>query len=89
MNLSRSAYVGARIPILISRFALASTTALCAVHTTGTTLNECARALRKAGAKPVIVATVARVYRQVAEIALSGVPNREENAAVFAEAVAG
>jgi len=59
------------------------------VYTTSTTLNECARVLRKAGAKPVIVATVARVYRQVVEIAPGGVPNREENAAVFAEAVAG
>lgn len=51
------------------------------VYTTSTTLNECARVLRKAGAKPVIVATVARVYRQVVEIAPGGVPNREENAA--------
>ena len=34
------------------------------VYTTGTTLNECARVLRKAGAREVIVATVARVYRE-------------------------
>jgi ComF family protein len=34
------------------------------VYTTGTTLNECARVLRKAGARDVIVATVARVYRE-------------------------
>jgi len=39
------------------------------VYTTGTTLNECARVLRAAGAKHVVVATVARVYRSVAEIA--------------------
>jgi ComF family protein len=36
------------------------------VYTTGTTLNECARVLRAAGARQVVVATVARVYRQVA-----------------------
>jgi ComF family protein len=34
------------------------------VYTTGTTLNECARVLRAAGARQVVVATVARVYRQ-------------------------
>jgi ComF family protein len=34
------------------------------VYTTGTTLNECARVLRAAGARRVVVATVARVYRQ-------------------------
>lgn len=43
------------------------------VYTTGTTLNECARVLRKAGASEVIVATVARVYReQVALKIVSG-----------------
>jgi ComF family protein len=36
------------------------------VYTTGTTLNECARVLRAAGARLVGVATVARVYRQAA-----------------------
>ena len=56
---------------------------------TSTALNECARVLRKADAKPVMVATAARGYRQVAEIAPGGVPNREGNAAVFAETVAG
>ncbi len=34
------------------------------VYTTGTTLNECARVVRKAGAREVLVATVARVYRE-------------------------
>jgi ComF family protein len=34
------------------------------VYTTGTTLNECARILRNAGARQVVVATAARVYRQ-------------------------
>jgi orotate phosphoribosyltransferase len=34
------------------------------VYTTGTTLNECARVLRKAGVGEVIVSTVARVYRK-------------------------
>jgi len=59
------------------------------VYTTGTTLNECARVLRKAGAKRVIVATVARVYRQAMQIAPGGMPNREGVAGAFAEAVAG
>lgn len=34
------------------------------VFTTGTTLNECARVLRRAGSREAIVATVARVYRE-------------------------
>ncbi|HEU5233211.1 MAG TPA: ComF family protein [Terriglobales bacterium] len=38
------------------------------VYTTGTTLNECARVLRKAGARKVVVATVARVYRSQVEM---------------------
>ena len=38
------------------------------VYTTGTTLNECARVLRKAGARQVVVATVARVYRSQVEM---------------------
>jgi ComF family protein len=38
------------------------------VYTTGTTLNECARVLRKAGAREVVVATVARVYRSRVEM---------------------
>jgi orotate phosphoribosyltransferase len=35
------------------------------VLTTGTTASECARVLRKAGAKAVFVATVARTLREV------------------------
>ena len=54
------------------------------VYTTGTTLNECARVLRAAGAKQVVVATVARVYRPTAELIVGGVPRQEENAAVLA-----
>ena len=38
------------------------------IYTTGTTLNECARVLRKAGADPVVVPTVARVYRSQDEM---------------------
>jgi predicted amidophosphoribosyltransferase len=59
------------------------------VYTTSTTLNECARVLRKAGAKPVIVRHGRKSVSPGAEIAPGGVANREENAAVFAEAVAG
>ena len=54
------------------------------VYTTGTTLNECARVVRAAGAKQVVVATVARVYRPTAELIVGGVPRQEENAAVLA-----
>lgn len=44
------------------------------VYTTGTTLNECARVLRRAGARQVVVATVARVYRsQVGMKIVSGI----------------
>ncbi len=66
------------------------------VYTTGTTLNECARVLRKAGAREVVVATVARVYRSQAEMKIvSGAAyaaalspqTQEEQAAV--QAVAG
>lgn len=42
------------------------------VYTTGTTLNECARMLRAAGARQVVVATVARVYRQAAVTLAAG-----------------
>jgi ComF family protein len=52
------------------------------VYTTGTTLNECARVIRGAGAKQIVVVTVARVYRPVAEL-VTGVPlKQEENASV-------
>ena len=64
------------------------------VYTTGTTLNECARVLRKAGAREVVVATVARVYRSQVEMKIVGVTAyaassqvREEQAA--AQALAG
>jgi orotate phosphoribosyltransferase len=57
------------------------------VYTTGTTLNECSRVLRRAGAKRVVVATVARVYRSSASIA-SGEFDQEEQAAVLAEGIA-
>ncbi len=63
------------------------------VYTTGTTLNECARVLRKAGAREVIVATVARVYREQIglKIVSSNVPGtsfqtQEEHAAIRAVA---
>lgn len=59
------------------------------VYTTGTTLNECARVLRAAGAKRVVVATVARVYRSVPTMVPSGMFVQEEKAAVLAGAVAG
>jgi ComF family protein len=59
------------------------------VYTTGTTLNECARVLRAAGAKQVVVATVARVYRSVEHIAPDGRFEQEGNATVLAGAVAG
>lgn len=59
------------------------------VYTTGTTLNECARVLRAAGAKQVFVATVARVYRPVPTMVSGGMFMQEENAAVLAGAVAG
>ena len=64
------------------------------VYTTGTTLNECARVLRRAGARQVVVATVARVYRSQAEmkivgsaVEVAGSKAQEEQAAV--KAVAG
>lgn len=59
------------------------------VYTTGTTLNECARVLRSAGAKRVVVATVARVYRSVAELVPGAMREKEENAAALVAAVAG
>jgi ComF family protein len=59
------------------------------VYTTGTTLNECARVIRAAGAKQVVVATVARVYRPTAELVVSEVQKQEENASVAVTAAAG
>jgi ComF family protein len=59
------------------------------VYTTGTTLNECARVLRAAGARQIAVATVARVYREVAEIRPHAVSNQERHAATLVEAAAG
>jgi predicted amidophosphoribosyltransferase len=38
------------------------------VMTTGTTVNECARVLLRAGAKEVFVATVARATKEVASV---------------------
>jgi ComF family protein len=57
------------------------------VYTTGTALNECARVLRRAGAKRVVVATVARVYRSSVNIE-SRRFEQEEQAAVLAEGIA-
>jgi orotate phosphoribosyltransferase len=54
------------------------------VYTTGTTLNECARVIRAAGAEQIVVATVARVYRPVAELVTGAVLKQEENASVSA-----
>ena len=64
------------------------------VYTTGTTLNECARVLRKAGAREVVVATVARVYRAVGEmkiVARDAYPaqSTQEEQAAAVTAVAG
>lgn len=62
------------------------------VYTTGTTLNECARVIRAAGASQIVVATVARVYRPAAELVVSAAKQEESasiSAAVEAEAVAG
>jgi ComF family protein len=59
------------------------------VYTTGTTLNECSRVLRAAGASRVVVATVARVYRSAMKISPDGISNHKENAAVLIQAAAG
>lgn len=59
------------------------------VYTTGTTLNECARVLRAAGAKQVVVATVARVYSSVAEIAPARFKQEEHPTASWHGAAAG
>lgn len=63
------------------------------VYTTGTTLNECARVVRAAGARQIVVATVARVYRPTAELVVGAGAKQEGNASIAAvvraEAVAG
>jgi len=59
------------------------------VYTTGTTLNECARVIRAAGAAQIVVATVARVYRPVAKLVLGEALNQEGNASALAGAAAG
>lgn len=63
------------------------------VYTTGTTLNECAGGLRKAGAREVVVATAARVYRELIGLKMlrsnvNGGPwqTQEEQAAIRAVA---
>ena len=58
------------------------------VFTTGTTVSECARILRRSGASRVFVATVARVLRAEAPAAASNQPDREreEEAALAATA---
>jgi ComF family protein len=43
------------------------------VMTTGTTVNECARVLLRAGAKEVFVATVARATKEVGSVQLKAV----------------
>ena len=53
------------------------------VYTTGTTVSECARILRRSGASRVFVATVARVLKSEPQAAAS---NREEEAALAATA---
>ncbi len=55
------------------------------VFTTGTTVSECARILRRSGASRVFVATVARVLKSEPTAAASN-PHREEEAALAATA---
>lgn len=50
------------------------------VFTTGTTVSECARVLRQAGAQRVWVATVARVLRAEASFAVPEIASQEEEA---------
>jgi len=54
------------------------------VFTTGTTVSECARVLRRAGASKVFVATVARTLKD--EVQLAGVPAQSENESAMAAA---
>ena len=56
------------------------------VFTTGTTISECARVLRRAGASRVFVATVARVLKSEPMAAASNNESREEEAALAATA---
>ena len=56
------------------------------VFTTGTTVSECARVLRRAGAEKVWVATVARVLKSVATFAMSQDDTQEQERALAANA---
>jgi ComF family protein len=59
------------------------------VFTTGTTLSECARVLRRAGAQRVYVATVARVLKaEAAGSMLSAAPETESHRETAAQAAA-
>jgi ComF family protein len=58
------------------------------VFTTGTTVSECARVLRKAGAVQVWVATVARVLRPELTFAVPGNASEKEEAAPEPRAMA-
>ena len=59
------------------------------VYTTGTTLNECARVIRAAGATQIVVVTDARVYLPAAKLVLGAALNQEGSASVLAGAAAG
>jgi len=54
------------------------------VFTTGTTVSECARVLRRAGAKRIWVATVARTMKAEAQNAVQRDDREEESAATMA-----
>ena len=56
------------------------------VFTTGTTVSECARILRRSGASRVFIATVARVLKSEPAAAASNNLHREEEAALAATA---
>ncbi len=56
------------------------------VFTTGTTVSECARILRRSGASRVFIATVARVLKSEPQAAASNNLHREEEAALAATA---
>ncbi len=56
------------------------------VFTTGTTVSECARVLRRSGASRVFIATVARVLKSEPQAAASNNLHREEEAALAATA---
>ncbi|HEX8816935.1 MAG TPA: ComF family protein [Terriglobales bacterium] len=57
------------------------------VFTTGTTVSECARILRRAGASKVYVATVARTLKHEAQLAQLPAPSEDSAAAMAAGAV--